>query len=147
MLRGELSPPFIKFINPAFFLALFACVCFNLRFPYLDFEKNHGSVNASTEPCKSNSSVRHFYALSTSFEKLVCDKSTALIVSMQWLINVPIMTGPLQTKTNREPDISDSVILLSAFLVLEKCVVINSYNASKYGSTMPFLRKIVVIKK
>ena len=68
-LRGELLPPLIKFINSASFLAYFACVCFALWIPYLDFEKNHGSVNASPEPCTSKANARHSKALSTSFEK------------------------------------------------------------------------------
>ena len=68
-LRGELSPPSIKFINSASFLAYFARVCFALWIPYLDFEKNHGSVNASLEPGTSKANARHPKALSTSFEK------------------------------------------------------------------------------
>ena len=68
-LRGELSPPSIKFINSASFLAYFTRVCFALWIPYLDFEKNHGSVNASLEPGTSKANARHPKALSTSFEK------------------------------------------------------------------------------
>ena len=68
-LRGELSPPSIKFINSASFLAYFARVCFALWIPYLDFEKNHGSVNASLEPGTTKANARHPKALSTSFEK------------------------------------------------------------------------------
>ena len=68
-LRGELSPPLIKFIQPASFLAQFAQVFITLRIPYLDFEKNHGTVNALTESCTSSTSARHLKALSTSFEK------------------------------------------------------------------------------
>ena len=46
------------------------CLCFLLRrFPYLDLEKNHGSVNASTEANTTRHSARHPKALSTSFEK------------------------------------------------------------------------------
>ena len=40
-----------------------------LRIPDLDFEKNHGMVNALTESCTSSTSARHPKALSTSFEK------------------------------------------------------------------------------
>ena len=40
-----------------------------LRIPDLDFEKNHGMVNALTESCTSSASARHPKALSTSFEK------------------------------------------------------------------------------
>ena len=68
-LRGELSPLLIKFIHPASYLARFASFFFALRIPYLDLEKNHGTVNALTESCTSSTSARHPKALSTSFEK------------------------------------------------------------------------------
>jgi len=38
-LRGELSPPLIKFTNPASFLALFACVFYYVDFRILIWKK------------------------------------------------------------------------------------------------------------
>ena len=147
-LRGELSPPSIKFINSASFLAYFARVCFALWIPYLDFEKNHGSVNASLEPGTSKANARHPKALSTSFEK-TCMRQ----IHCHDRLNAMVNKGPYHAqglfKLKRTQCLTRnvSVILECAFLILETCVVIKSCNASKCGWYMAFSCKMIAKKK
>ena len=111
------------------------CLCFLLRrFLYLDLEKNHGSVNASTEANTTRHSVRHSKALSTSFEK-TCMRQ----IHCHDRLNLIVNKGPYHAqglfKLKRTQCLTRNVpvILERAFLILETCVVINSCNASKCG--------------
>ena len=105
-----------------------------LRIPDLDFEKNHGTVNALTESCTSSTSARHPKALSTSFEK-TCMRQIHCPDRLIAMVN----KGPYHAqglfKLKRTQCLTRnvSVVLECAFLILETCVVIKSCNASKCG--------------
>merc|ERR1712212_907209 len=116
--------------------------------PYLDFENNHGSVNASLAPGTSQANTRHPKALSTSFEK-TCMRQ----IHCHDRLNAMVNKGPyhaqglFKLKRTRCLRRNVPVILECAFLILETCVVMKSCNASKSGRYMAFSCKMIAKKK
>ena len=144
-LRGELSPPSIKFINSASFLAYFARVCFALWIPYLDFEKNHGSVNASLEPGTSKANARHPKALSTSFEK-TCMRQ----IHCHDRLNAMVNKGPYhaqglfklkRTQSRTEASLWFCCVRICSCWKLRRHISL--CKLLKYGLNLPFFCKII----
>ena len=148
-LRGELSPPSIKFINSASFLAYFARVCFALWIPYLDFEKNHGSVNASLEPGTSKANARHPKALSTSFEK-TCMRQ----IHCHDRLNAMVNKGPYhaqglfklkRTQSRTEASLWFCCVRICSCWKLRRHISL--CKLLKYGLNLPFFCKIIYKSK
>ena len=122
------------------------CLCFLLRrFPYLDLEKNHGSVNASTKANTTRHSARHSKALSTSFEK-TCMRQIHCPDRLIAMVN----KGPYHAQGlfNLKRTNSRTRALLCFCYVricsrLKICVVKTLCKLSKSGSFLPCVRKII----